>query len=541
MAKPLIILQARTSSRRLPAKALVNFRGYPLAILAALRAATRGDRVILATSASRSDDMLAAVAAKHGIECFRGPLDDVLGRFCQALGDVPDDTPVVRLTGDNIVPDGDLINEVVEDMVNSGAQYMTSGDKSGLPYGVSVEATYARHLRAADRNSTTKLEREHVTTWVRASQGVTVFGRYASLELDKFRLTVDSIDDLASISQVFPETDEPIALPWRELVSRSHLGLYQPGPNTVGPEMVLGTAQLGMAYGINRASSPSFDEGQEIVRTAIANGVQWLDTARVYGESEAVLGQVLGAGWDGRCRVVTKLDALTAWGHNEAEACIRAAAEVSLLTSLQKLKLSKLDIVLLHRAEHWRGWNGALADLMLEWREADRISAIGVSVQSPEELEIMLAEPAIEHIQLPFNILDHRWDGLYDSIFEVKAKRSLTVHLRSALLQGLLVSDDPALWQRAHVPNAREIRAWLNKQVRELNQLDIVALCINWCRAQKWADGVVIGVDDIEQLNQNLSIFSRPCLDLADLDKVTRCRPQLSARTLNPARWQVER
>lgn len=540
MVKPLIIVQARTGSRRLPAKALLDFRGYPFAILAALRAGTRGDRVVLATSTDSSDDMLAAAAAKHGIECFRGPLDDVLGRFCLAIGDLPDNTPVVRLTADNIVPDGDLINEVVADMLNLGVQYITSGDGSGLPYGTSVEATFAKHLRAAERNSTSKLEREHVTTWVRASLGVTVFSRYNTLNRDQYRLTVDSIDDFASISQVFPQTEDPVAVPWRELVLRAHLGLYQPGPNSVGGDMVLGTAQLGMAYGINRSSSPSFDEGQEIVRTAIANGVQWLDTARVYGESENVLGQVFGVGWDGRCKVVTKLDALTC-GDFKTEECIRAVAELSLQRSLQKLKLTRLDAVLLHRAEHWRGWNYALKDLMLEWRDAGLVSVIGVSVQSPQELEAMLAEPEIEHIQLPFNILDHRWDDLFHSIADVKAQRPLTIHLRSALLQGLLMSDDPSLWQRAHVANAGEIRTWLNDKVRELDQSDISELCINWCRAQPWADGVVIGVDNIKQLNQNLATFSKPCLGEADLIKVTQGRPELSVRTLDPAQWQMER
>ncbi|MEO9599258.1 aldo/keto reductase [Parasphingorhabdus sp.] len=538
MTKPLIILQARTSSRRLPAKSLVSFRGYPLAILAALRAATGGNKVILATSDDSSDDMLAAAAEKHKIECVRGSLENVLTRFREAIQDVPDETPVVRLTGDNLVPDGALICEIIDELRATGAGYITSGHGSGLPYGVSVEVTYARHLRAADREATTDYEREHVTTWVRANQGVTVFSRYASMELGQYRLTVDSLDDLASINQVFPETDDPISVPWREIVSRAHLGLYQPGSNVVGEDMVLGTAQLGMPYGVNRAGSPTGTEAQTLIRTAIANGVEWLDTARVYGNSESVLGQVLGGGWDGRCRVVTKLDTLNGWGASESEKGVRAASEVSLLTSLRELRVSRLDAVLLHRADHWAGWSGAVANLLQEWRASDRIGAIGVSVQSPEELKFALAESAISHIQMPFSILDHRWSGHIDAIEQAKAERPLTIHLRSALLQGLLLSNDPALWRRAHVSESSPIIGWLADKARDYAQSDIAALCLNWCRAQRWSDGVVVGMDNIEQLNHNLAIFSAPVLPPHAIDEIIANRPQLATHSLDPAQWK---
>ena len=80
MTEPLVIIQARVGSRRLPAKSLVNFRGLPIAILAARRAASRGHNVVLATSTEASDDMLVNAAAAAGLAVVRGPLDDVLAR-----------------------------------------------------------------------------------------------------------------------------------------------------------------------------------------------------------------------------------------------------------------------------------------------------------------------------------------------------------------------------------------------------------------------------------------------------------------------------
>jgi len=54
----LVILQARTSSDRLPGKALLPVAGYPSAILATLRAANRQHRTLLATSDDHTDDLL---------------------------------------------------------------------------------------------------------------------------------------------------------------------------------------------------------------------------------------------------------------------------------------------------------------------------------------------------------------------------------------------------------------------------------------------------------------------------------------------------
>ena len=107
-----IIIQARTASTRLPAKALLPIAGHSSAILAALRASNRQHHTILATSDRPSDDVLAGEAQKHGVATFRGPLEDVLARYFLATANLADDCIVVRLTADNVVPDGDLVDEM---------------------------------------------------------------------------------------------------------------------------------------------------------------------------------------------------------------------------------------------------------------------------------------------------------------------------------------------------------------------------------------------------------------------------------------------
>ena len=215
-AASLIILQARTSSTRLPGKVLLDFHGLPLAVLAARRAGNRGGRVVVATSVEPSDDELARVLADHGLTVVRGPLDDVLGRFVLALGDHPGMAPVVRLTADNVLPDGDLIAEVLTAFEDRHLDYLTTtGDGSGLPHGCSVEVTRAGHLRVAHDRATSAHDREHVTPWVRSRYGVIVHTRHAGLGMETVRATIDTPEDWTAMHGSVPEGADLVSLGWR--------------------------------------------------------------------------------------------------------------------------------------------------------------------------------------------------------------------------------------------------------------------------------------------------------------------------------------
>lgn len=540
MSIPLIILQARTNSSRLPAKSLLSFRGMPIFVLAALRAANRGGDVILVTSDEPSDDLLAATAQSAGVKLFRGSLNDVLSRVCVALGDSLDTRPIVRLTGDNILPDGTLIAEVVAEFEATGSNYITTGDpNSGLPHGLAIEVTRAGCLRAAQRATQNPFDREHVTPWIRRTYGVSVFDRYASLGFESHRVTIDTFDDLMSINRVFPDDCDPVNIPWHKVLNRVRFGLFQPGDHITTGDLVLGTAQFGMVYGINRQAEPTSHDAQNMIRHAIANGVHWIDTARGYGLSENVLGKALEGGWNSRCRVVTKLSALANWSENDSHKGARAAAEVSLLQSQLSLGGATLDTVLLHRWDHWSAWGGAVADLLLEWQADGRIKVLGASVQHPQELVGVLGENAMGHVQIPMHILDGRWNELGDQVIEVRRARSLNVHARSVLLQGLLLSDDPEKWRRAHVMNHTPLRYWLSTEANRYTSGNISSLCINWVRAVSWVDGVVVGMDSLAQLRSNLEAFSEPALSSATLERLAAERPSVPRNTLNPATWSI--
>lgn len=541
MTQPLtntIILQCRTGSTRLPGKALLPLGGLPIAVLAARRASGPGKRVVLATSQEAPDDALAEEAAAHGIEVFRGALDDVLGRFVGALGDAPDDTLVTRLTGDNPVPDHRLIDEVVAEMQARGLDYITTTHPdTGLPYGASVEITRVGHLREAAREARSPAEREHVTPSVIARFGATPFLGRAALNRGAYRMTIDCLDDYLSMRQVFDGVSDPVGITWTDLVERVERGLYQPRTATPAKRFVMGTVQLGLSYGISRAQTDSPEERQAMIKTAIANGCAWIDTARAYGDSERVIGETLATGWAGRSRVITKLDRLAGLTDADPATEWAMATEMSVMRSCVELRVPRLDTVLLHRTDHLTVANGAVWDRLCALQDQGRIGRLGVSVQSPEELDRVLDVPRVVHVQLPCNILDARWQPMLDRVTERRVVARLVVHVRSVYLQGLLLSGADDDWQRAGVDDPAAIRQWLARMATECGRDSIADLCLAWAQAQGWIDGIVVGADNMMQLDQNLVLFGKPPLTQPQVALIEGSRPVIAPTTLDPACW----
>jgi spore coat polysaccharide biosynthesis protein SpsF len=160
-----------------------------------------------------------------------------------------------------------------------------------------------------------------------------------------------------------------------------------------------------------------------------------------------------------------------------------------------------------------------------------------VSVQDPEELQQALQFPEVGIVQMPCNLLDWRWQDSVEMIRARKAAGPLLVHVRSALLQGLLCSRDAAHWRRAHVADATPVLDWLEAQRVAHGCADVASLALAYVRSQPWVDGVVVGMETLEQARANLAHFDAPALDDAGLAAIAGARPRLPDAALNPARW----
>jgi spore coat polysaccharide biosynthesis protein SpsF (cytidylyltransferase family)/aryl-alcohol dehydrogenase-like predicted oxidoreductase len=464
--KSVVVLQARTNSSRLPGKVLLPINGVPIVVLAAKRAATTGRDVVVATSNESSDNVLADLLIRHGLACYRGSLENTLERLVDALSGYGGDTMVFRLTADNVFPDGKLLDEIEYDFIRRELNYVCcNGEQSGLPYGVSVELTYLKHLRESILLARDEFDREHVTPIIRRKFGVAYFEKYKFLEKAFFRCTIDCLEDYLSVSAAFEGVENPVTVCFLDLVSRLESAPFQPILSGNCSKLVLGTVQLGLPYGVaNNLGVPDRKESEKIIKAAIVNGARYIDTAREYGNSEAVIGEVLKSGWGGRARIITKLSSLADCEQLASDATVNALVDASIYQSCSALCVASLDILLLHRSSHIDDWQGAAWKRLLEHKRKGMIKELGASVQNPQELERVLDVPEIKFIQMPFNILDWRWESLIPKIREKRRNDGITVHVRSVLLQGLLPSRNLEYWCRAHVERSEEVINWLQER-----------------------------------------------------------------------------
>lgn len=209
----LVIIQARTTSTRLPAKVLLPIGGIPLAVLAAKRAANTGFSVTVATSIDDSDTYLTSVLESYGVPYDRGSLNNVLLRFLSVSRHCAPDTILVRMTADNPIPDGNLIASVVDDFLARELDYICcNGHQSGLPYGCSVEVMYVSNLRAAIGLVADDNDLEHVTPAVIRKFGMTHFTQWDKFDLGHLNLSIDNLSDYLSVVKLFDGVRDPISI-----------------------------------------------------------------------------------------------------------------------------------------------------------------------------------------------------------------------------------------------------------------------------------------------------------------------------------------
>ena len=205
--RTLAIVQARTSSSRLPGKVLKPLAGVPM-ILRQLERVSRArtlDGVVAATSDDTSDDELAVLLTNAGYDIVRGPLEDVLARFTLAL-DVYQPDVVVRITADCPLISPAVIDLVVERFHATTADYVANTLRPTYPDGLDVEVVISQALREIAGTSTDKHEREHVTLGLyRSPEKFSVENVVdpSGNDNSRMRWTVDNPGDFAFVSSIY--------------------------------------------------------------------------------------------------------------------------------------------------------------------------------------------------------------------------------------------------------------------------------------------------------------------------------------------------
>lgn len=246
--------------------------------------------------------------------------------------------------------------------------------------------------------------------------------------------------------------------------------------------IILGTVQFGTNYGIsNKRGKITQPEAFEILNKAINSGIDTVDTAPTYGNSEQVLGNFMKSYYK-KLTIISKLPSCSYW-----------ETEKILESSLNKLGLPKIYGYLIHDFQSYRKDKK-------NWRELERlktkgkIQKIGFSLYFPSELKSILEDCLkIDIVQIPFSIFDQR----FSSYFPELKKRGIEINVRSIFLQGLVFKKPSEL--NNHFNKIKDKIAKIGT-ISEKNNIPIEAICLNYAYLNKFIDRVVVGVDSIKNL-----------------------------------------
>jgi aryl-alcohol dehydrogenase-like predicted oxidoreductase/GNAT superfamily N-acetyltransferase len=285
--------------------------------------------------------------------------------------------------------------------------------------------------------------------------------------------------------------------------------------------LAVGTVQFGISYGIaNQSGQVTLAEGAAILQRARRAGVDTLDTASAYGDSEARLGLIGVGTW----RVVSKIPPVAdlCSAREVSEWVTRVAEE-----SLQRLGVPWFYGLLLHRPSDLLGVYGeAIISTLQALKTRGFVQKVGLSIYDPEELPALLSRLDVDLIQAPYSVVDRR---LHTSGWLRRLKDlGVEVHACSAFLQGLLLMPSakrPTKFDRWR-PLWERWDQWLKQ-----SQLSPLQACLGAALANPLIDRVVVGVDNSIQLDEILSAAQRGVIEpphelmCDDVDFV------------NPARW----
>ena len=294
--------------------------------------------------------------------------------------------------------------------------------------------------------------------------------------------------------------------------------------------LCLGTAQLGLDYGVaNVSGRPDTMACDKLLERAIERGVLYWDTARAYGDAEERIGRFLRQHpRRDDVRLISKLPApeqsvpvagLTDWVTGQVDA------------SRKDLQCDQLDTWMLHDAEMISRYGDAIWDAMLTQVERGATRSIGVSVYDVSDLSS--SEPARNQltIQLPFNLFDRRFR---DSGFVNAAPhRSQRVFARSALLQGALTMSPDQLPDS--IASLREPLQRLHRLLSDFG-CSVLDVALPYVMSHSFVDFAVIGVDNLNQLEDNLEYATRR-LEPELMETLDHSFQNLPAEIIDPRKW----
>jgi spore coat polysaccharide biosynthesis protein SpsF len=204
------IIQARTSSTRLPGKVL---KELPYAsgitcleqVIRRLKKSKKLNDIIIATTKQKEDNDIINIVKKEDVKYFRGSKENVLSRYYFAAKENNIDT-IIRVTSDCPCVDADITDLTIDDHINKMADYTSNSLTRTYPHGLDVEVFNFNVLEKAYKNTTKEYEKEHVTPYINRNPQIFKINEIKApkeLYAPDIRITLDTEEDYALLCAVY--------------------------------------------------------------------------------------------------------------------------------------------------------------------------------------------------------------------------------------------------------------------------------------------------------------------------------------------------
>jgi aryl-alcohol dehydrogenase-like predicted oxidoreductase len=287
-------------------------------------------------------------------------------------------------------------------------------------------------------------------------------------------------------------------------------------------KIVLGTVQLGLDYGINNQhGKPSLEQAFEILDVAFDNGINILDTAEAYGNSQEIIGKFQKEFPNKKFQIITKLA-------SNAE----IVPEKFIGHIAHNCKVLNSDQLLGYMFHNYPSFKSreSLYDKLLLAKKEGLVSKAGISLYGNNEIEDVLNNyDGFDFIQIPFNLFDN--DSKRGALLKEAKRKGVEVHTRSVFLQGLFFKP------------ISKISAKLNPLITHLDILESIknstsintqTLALQYVLQKNSINHVLIGVETAKQLSDNVNnckieqIIPHHLIDAIDVKEI---------ELLNPSNW----
>lgn len=292
----------------------------------------------------------------------------------------------------------------------------------------------------------------------------------------------------------------------------------------------LGTVQLGLNYGINNTDGkPSQETANAILDCAMEHGINTLDTAGAYGDSETVIGSWLKTvPAEKRPFIVTKAARLET-GSLEI---VRNDLKKRVAESKSRLGVEQLDMLMLHHFDDYLKDKDNVLQAMEELKAAGDVRFIGTSAYSFHDYG-EIAATGMDAVQIPINLFD--WGQIENGGLKKLADSGMMIFVRSVYLQGLVFQDPEKMDPRMEF--ARETLVKFRSLCSKYN-LTPACLALSYALSLPGVTSLVLGSEKPEQVRQNTELLRQTVeLTAAQMAEIRELFVNTPERVLNPSLW----